>query len=204
MALSDYILLVLTAAAGLAATVGGVMLTLPSPNYYIVRGSFWMAAVCFGGLGIVWGTAAGNQPMLLRLAVAGVTAALAAMVLTWVLSQIIEKPATTDQNIVVLSPPQEQLLTLLADYQRRFAANKLIVGRDGKIYFDDDPKRGDGINLIRDLFGQDGQVNATRFVELMEGIPLEYLRFFPEMRFNSPFVVGVTEYGLRYLKTHGH
>jgi hypothetical protein len=90
----------------------------------------------------------------------------------------------------------------LANYQRRFAAHKLVVGRkNGKLYFDGDPKRDEGINLIHDLFGHVDQINATRFEELMERMPPEYLCFYQETRWDSPFVVSVTEAGLRYLKT---
>jgi hypothetical protein len=109
---------------------------------------------------------------------------------------------TLNQNNIILPPPQEQLLTLLADYQRRFSAHKLIIGRrNGKLHFDGDPRRDEGISLIQDLFGHVGPTNAARFEELMERMPPEYLRFYPETRMDSPFVVSVTEIGLRYLKT---
>jgi hypothetical protein len=43
------------------------------------------------------------------------------------------RPFSTSQP--VLTPPQERLLSLLAQYQRQFAADKLIIGRkDGKLW----------------------------------------------------------------------
>jgi hypothetical protein len=77
-----------------------------------------------------------------------------------------EKQIASPIAATILPPPQERLLILLADCQRRFAAYKLIIGRrDGKLYFDGDPKRDEGINLIQDLFGHVDQINATRFEE---------------------------------------
>src|SRR5271166_760986 len=40
-----------------------------------------------------------------------------------------------------LTPAQEQLLSLIAKYQGRFVVSKLIVGRDGKLYFDGQPEK---------------------------------------------------------------
>ena len=36
----------------------------------------------------------------------------------------------------------------------------------------------------------------------MESMPIDYLRVFPEMRWDSPFVVGVTEAGSNYIRNH--
>ena len=101
----------------------------------------------------------------------------------------------------VLSPPQERLLGLLAGYQRQFAADKLIIERrSGKLHFDDSPNKGEGISLIRDLYGSEDGTKQAVFERLMESMPPEYVRFLPEMRLDSPFVVSVTGAGLRYLR----
>ena len=73
----DYILLALATFAGLAAAAGGVMLTTPRPNQLAARLAFWAAAVCFSILGVLWGVGHNEQSMPIRLAVAGVTAAVA-------------------------------------------------------------------------------------------------------------------------------
>lgn len=93
MHLVDYVLLVLATAAGLGAAGGGIMLALPSPRYRAVRAAFWFAALCFGGLGILWGSHSGAYPMAVRLLAAGSTAALAAISLTYMLSLISEHDA---------------------------------------------------------------------------------------------------------------
>jgi hypothetical protein len=99
-----------------------------------------------------------------------------------------------------LSPAQVRLLELVSHYQRQFAANKLIVHREvGSLHFDDQPSRGDGINLLRDLYGSSGPIDAARFVALVESMPADYLRLLPEMRWDSPFVLSITEAGSNYL-----
>ena len=87
MGLADYILLVLTVAASLAAAVSSIVLTLPKPKYQAARFGFIVSAICFGGLGIVWGANA-NQSLGLRMAAAAITAAIGAAALVWVLSLI--------------------------------------------------------------------------------------------------------------------
>jgi hypothetical protein len=104
-------------------------------------------------------------------------------------------------TLPVISPAQEQLLILIIRYQRQFAADKLVIGRqDGTLVFDNEPEKGKGVSLIADLYGSVNQSNQAEFEKLMEDIPQEYLRVFPEARWDSPFVVSVTEAGQRYLR----
>lgn len=115
-----------------------------------------------------------------------------------IINNVVQQPAPT---YAVLTPPQEQLLALVASYQRQYATNKLIISRkDGRLYFDGDPKKGEDVSLIRDLFGTVDTLKQREFVELIESLPPEYLRSFPEMRWDSPFGVAITELGSRYLR----
>jgi hypothetical protein len=86
--LVDYVLLALTAAAGLVATAGGIMLTARRPPNRAVKAAFYIAAACFGLLGILWGMQARDYSMSVRLGAAAITAAVAAIALTYVLSLI--------------------------------------------------------------------------------------------------------------------
>jgi len=100
-----------------------------------------------------------------------------------------------------LSPIQERLLELLAGYQRRFGARKLVVSRNGTgLHFDDDPTKGAEVSVVKDLYGSTAPERAREFEELMESLPPEYLRMFPEPRLDGPFVVTVTEKGMQYLR----
>jgi len=101
-----------------------------------------------------------------------------------------------------LSPPQTKLLRLLGKYQEQFSVHKLIVGRDGSLYFDGDQDKGKDVNFVRELFGKIDPIRLANFEDLMESMPPEYVRFFPEMRLDSPFVVGITEAGSTYLRSH--
>lgn len=102
----------------------------------------------------------------------------------------------------VLQPAQERLLRLLAEYQTRFATHKLVVSRrDGRLYFDDDPEKGKGISLIQDLYGPGADAaRSGEFQRLVESMPSEYVRLYGESRLDNPFVVGVSELGMRYLR----
>lgn len=107
----------------------------------------------------------------------------------------------TIERVPTLLPPQERLLELLVKYQKQFAVSKLIISRtDGTLIFDNDPKRGANINLFTDLYGVIDNKNEERFEELLLSIPNEYVRFIPEMRWDSPFILNVTEAGIKYLK----
>jgi hypothetical protein len=116
-------------------------------------------------------------------------------------------PSSTGPSLT-LDPVQEKLLGLLAEYQRRFALTKLIVSRTtGQLVFVNDEGRvvpsASDVNVIRDLYGSDALKGGTKrreFERLMESMPTEYVRFFQETRLDSPFVVSVTDRGLRYLR----
>jgi hypothetical protein len=130
-----------------------------------------------------------------------VVAVLLAGIAAWTLwppgPKLPAQPPITSQPI--LTPPQERLLSLLAGYQRQYAADKLIVGRkDGRLCFDDDPNKGKEVSLLHDLYGS--EINQATFERLVESMPTDYVRLLPEMRWGSPFVISVTEAGLRYLK----
>jgi hypothetical protein len=107
-----------------------------------------------------------------------------------------------EQNII-LRPDQERLLELLYKYQKQFSASKLVISRtDGTLYFDNDPKRGSDVNLIKELYGKVDASDVKHFEVLMESMPYQYTRVIPETRLDSPFVVNVTDDGIKYLRTN--
>ena len=101
----------------------------------------------------------------------------------------------------ILRPQQERLLGLLYKYQLDLAASKLIISREGTVHLDKNVTevRGD---LIADLYGSQkaDETTTSEFNSLMEQMPTEYLRYHAEGRFDNPFVVTVTEAGIRYLR----
>ncbi len=46
------------------------------------------------------------------------------------------------------------------------------------------------------------QATLAKFEELVDDMPTEYVRLYPEFRMGSPFVLGITREGSLYL--HGH
>lgn len=99
-----------------------------------------------------------------------------------------------------LSPAQEKLLSIIAAQQRTFATTKLVVGRNGRLVFDGDRSRGKEVDFVMELYGHNDAAHQSEFAALMESMPVEYVRFFPEMRWNSPFVIAVTDRGTRYIR----
>ena len=101
------------------------MMAMPQPNIRAIKIYFWVAAIGFWGLGIVWAANSG-QPLWLKLLVSGTTGAIAAMALTWVLSHM------TDQGDKPDSPPK---LGPAAEGPRPGKGGSgTIIGDRGKIY----------------------------------------------------------------------
>lgn len=106
----------------------------------------------------------------------------------------------------VLNSIQEKLLTILWKYQRDHSGRKLIILRNGQIYVNDVKNRKGGIdlkgNVVSDLFGVKNreQGDFREFETLMEDFPEVYLKKIPESRMDNPFVVAVTEMGIKYLR----
>ncbi len=119
----------------------------------------------------------------------------------WLLpQQVAQQPSGPT---VVLTPQQERLLGILYDHQKQFGVQKLIVGRDGAVVFDEPERKEVSINVAAELFGgmESARARAAEFVALMDSMPEVYLRRLPETRYDSPFVVAVTEAGIRHLKS---
>ena len=83
-----------------AGAAGYGMLIYGDAKKQAIRGCFWMAAIGFGGLGVIWGVweADVTQPLSVRLLVAGTTSAIAGMALTWVLWHLGDQSAGRTQE----------------------------------------------------------------------------------------------------------
>jgi len=95
-----------------------------------------------------------------------------------------------------LKPDQLRLLTLLQQYQVKLGVRKLVVDREhGTVFTEERGATSTELNFMTDLHLHDSGL----FVQLFEEMPSEYVRFFPEARYDNPFVVGITEQGQAYL-----
>jgi hypothetical protein len=90
MSPADYVLLTDGVGASLCVAAGYGMLTLMPAKTTAIRGCFWAAGIGFGSLGVVWAVWGADpmQSLSVRLTVAGITGAIAATALAWVLWQI--------------------------------------------------------------------------------------------------------------------
>jgi hypothetical protein len=88
MSTPDFIILVLAAIAGIAAAAGGIVITFKTPRYAAARVAFCIAALCVFLVGVIWGVTAEHSSMLARYTAAGVTAAIAAVGLVWILTHL--------------------------------------------------------------------------------------------------------------------
>lgn len=102
-----------------------------------------------------------------------------------------------------LAEPEQRLLRLIADCRQRYKVDKVVLRRDGSsisaVY-------GNGQTVpVPDLCPRDEAFPtdpdaAARFEALVAGIPEGYLAALPERRPGNPFVLRVTDIGLRYLR----
>lgn len=104
----------------------------------------------------------------------------------------------------ILSPQAEKLLSIIYKYQKEFSRKKLIIGREGILYFDEPEMRNKyKINILGEVYDISSNYTAreAEFEALILDIPAEFLRQIPEMRLDSPYVVSITDEGIKYLKS---
>lgn len=107
----DFILLVIATAAAICAGWGYAMLG-PPPNFRAARVLFWVSAVGFGSLGIVW-AANGDTLPVGRIITAAIIGAVAAASLAWVLWELqIRERGGSGQPAVVAPPALPPLMPM--------------------------------------------------------------------------------------------
>lgn len=104
------------------------------------------------------------------------------------------------QAALPIDPEAERLLRRLYELQTRFDLHKVVISRDGTLVRSESGAQE--VNLIEGLLGgnrKDGE--AQRALEkLILEIPLTYLRFIPDSRWDGPYVLAVTPEGKAYLR----
>lgn len=88
-----------------------------------------------------------------------------------------------------------RFLRAISTIQRELGVSKLILGRDGDVLFYGDSPRPTGRSLREEF---------PDLASLVETMPREYLQLFPETRFDSPFVITVTNEGEAAALSEGH
>lgn len=104
-----------------------------------------------------------------------------------------------------LTDAEQRLLRLIADCRQRHRVEKVMLRRDGSAisvcYGNGQivpvPEVCPRLETLPNATDEDA---ATRFAELVAGMPADYLVALPERRPDSPFVLRLTDTGLRYLR----
>ncbi len=121
------------------------------------------------------------------------------------IKEIKKNHSITNYQNQILNPQEEKLLSLIYKYQKESGLNKLIISRDGFVYFEgkdkDEQKR---INLIGELYNinSDFKTRSKEFESIILNISEKFLKLIPESRLDSPYVVTITEEGIRYIKNN--
>jgi len=104
-----------------------------------------------------------------------------------------------------LAEPEQRLLRLIADCRQRYKVDKIMLRRDGSamgaVFGNGQTVPVADVCPLDELFpGQPDSGAAARFEALVAGIPDDYLVALPERRLGNPFVLRLTDTGLRYLR----
>jgi hypothetical protein len=97
MHLPEFTLLAIATVAAIAAGFGVGMLALGRPRFGVVRVLFWISALTFWSLGIVW-AATSSQPLSIQMMVAGAIGAIAAAGIAWGLWEVRTQEKVADES----------------------------------------------------------------------------------------------------------
>lgn len=106
MHLSEFILLILATVAAVAAG-----LAMIASKYSIARACFWVAAISFWSMGILWSATSNEYSLRTQVIVSAIVGGIAAGALAWVLWEIRgkeaeETPASLNENLRSLKPSE--------------------------------------------------------------------------------------------------
>jgi len=89
-----------------------------------------------------------------------------------------------------LTGEQEALVLEIWKYQKSNNLNKVIISRNGFI-FDATQNKNTDFNLATKVLGVRG--TELKFEKLITSVPADFLRFIPETRLGSPYIVVIPE-----------
>lgn len=105
------------------------------------------------------------------------------------------------KEIKFLNNEQLEFLKVVYEHQKTTPANKVVISSKDGVIFDDQARKLTTVNLVREVFEKEPtESNAMALSDLILSMPTEYMKLIPEMRFDSPFVVRVTQEGVEKLK----
>lgn len=113
--------------------------------------------------------------------------------------EVLEKKyATESEN---LTPEQINLLKAIYRYQEKTVSNKVIIASNSGFIFDEMIGRLSTINLVREVLKQEPTAaSVTTLSNFILSMPKKYMLLIPEIRWDSPFVVRVTQRGVEKIQ----
>lgn len=126
MHLPDFALLVIGTLAAIAAG-----LAVLASNYRVARVLFWIAALSFGSLGVVWSGTSEGYSLSVQMAVSAIIGAIAAAGLTWALWEIRNKQnSEKPRDAVATAQPSSRGPTLEANTGGKIDATGAVIPGD--------------------------------------------------------------------------
>jgi hypothetical protein len=99
MDLPDFIVAGQFGFSGITVGLGIAVLAPPSPNHRTARILFWLGALSFGSMGIVWALTSEGYSLRTQMIVAAICAAIAAAGLVWGLRQVGAQSNTSEKPL---------------------------------------------------------------------------------------------------------
>jgi hypothetical protein len=129
--LPEFSLLAISTTAGIAAAFGIGMLAMASPRFGVARWLFWIFAIAFWSLGVVWSSTTSEQPLLIQMLVSAAVGAVSAGALSWGLYEIRshERSVNIEPNKAKIETP-ERPPTLEATRSSTIDASHAIIPGD--------------------------------------------------------------------------
>jgi hypothetical protein len=106
MHLPEFTLLAIATVSAIVAGFGVGMLALGRPRFGVVRVLFWISALTFASLGIVWSATSSDHPLWVQMVVAGTIGAIAFAGLAWGLWEVRHQEKIADEIVRPEAPPR--------------------------------------------------------------------------------------------------
>jgi hypothetical protein len=119
-------------------SIGSSMSQGIASNYRVARGLFWIAALSFGSLGVVWSAQSHGYSLVTQMIVAGICAAIAAAGLVWGVDEIkgranAETPPTVDKSSVSKPDLSKNSPNLSKNSPNISAGGNISIGHIGDV-----------------------------------------------------------------------
>jgi hypothetical protein len=170
MHLPEFILLLIATVVGIAAGLAMVV-----SNYRVARVLFWIAALSFGSLGIVWSQQSNGYSLATQMIVAAICAAIAAAGLVWGLREIRGRANASEPISVTDNPPLSNAASS-KNSPNISAGGNVTIGHIGDMTINQAPQPELKLSGTKSLKNPDGTFSLTTEAEIVSPYPPGSLR----------------------------